>query len=54
MRFEWDAKKSDLNLKKHGVSFHEASTIFGDPLSLTILDPDHSTDEFRFRPLGQL
>ena len=36
MKFEWDPDKSDANLKKHGISFHEASTIFGDPLLLCV------------------
>jgi hypothetical protein len=38
MEFEWDSRKSDVNLKKHGISFHEASTVFGDPLALTFND----------------
>ncbi len=53
MRFEWDPKKAAANLKKHGVSFKEAATAFGDPLSLTKFDPDHSAeDEDRFILLG--
>ena len=52
MEFEWDPRKSDINLKKHGVSFHEASTVFGDPLSLTFHDPDHSVGEHRFLTFG--
>ena len=40
--FEWDDKKAAENLIKHGVSFSEASTVFADPLSRTILDPLHS------------
>ncbi len=48
MDFEWDQNKARKNQKKHGVSFSEASTIFGDPLELTISDPDHSQEEFRF------
>ena len=47
MRLEWDTKKAVLNLEKHGVSFEEASTIFGDPLSRTIPDPLHSEGEER-------
>jgi len=47
MDFEWDPNKSETNLKKHGVSFHEASTIFYDPLSITFNDPDHSIHEHR-------
>lgn len=47
MRFEWDPKKAVANLKKHGVSFQEAATVFGDPLAITFQDPDHSEDEER-------
>lgn len=53
MEFEWDAAKAESNLEKHGVSFDEAATAFGDPLSITIADPDHSTDEDRFVLLGE-
>jgi len=53
MEFEWDPNKAESNLEKHGVAFDEASTAFGDPLSLTIPDPDHSDDEERFVLLGQ-
>ncbi len=49
---EWDAQKAEQNLKKHGVSFEEASTVFADPLSLTIPDPLHSEDETRFVTTG--
>lgn len=52
MEFEWDPRKSDINLKKHGVSFHEASTVFGDLLALTFNDPDHSIGEHRFLTFG--
>jgi hypothetical protein len=51
--FEWDARKAKQNLKKHGVSFEEATTVFGDPLSRTIADPLHSIDEDRFVILGE-
>jgi uncharacterized DUF497 family protein len=44
MIFEWDEVKAKANLDKHGVSFEQASTVFGDPLSLTIHDPLHSAD----------
>ena len=47
MRFEWDPEKAASNLAKHGVSFKEASTVFGDPLATTVPDPDHSFDEER-------
>jgi uncharacterized protein len=52
MRFEWDRRKATANLKKHGVSFPEAATVFGDPLSWTFRDPDHSHDEDRFLIFG--
>jgi len=52
MEFEWDEKKSDINRKKHGVSFHEAATVFGDPLAITFPDPDHSSGEHRFLTFG--
>lgn len=52
LRFEWDPSKARSNKRKHGVSFEEASTVFGDPLSLTVFDPDHSTDEERFVTVG--
>jgi len=50
--FEWDLEKARSNLGKHGVSFEEASTVFQDPLSLTIDDPLHSSYEERFVTLG--
>ena len=43
LNFEWDEKKAKANAAKHGVSFGEAATVFGDSLSLTIPDPAHST-----------
>jgi hypothetical protein len=52
MEFEWDPEKATHNLAKHGVSFHEAATVFGDPLALTYYDPDHSEDENRFLTFG--
>ena len=52
MRFEWDPKKAATNLKKHGVSFQEAATVFGDPLAITFQDPDHSKDEERQLTFG--
>ena len=53
VEFEWDPGKASSNEKKHGVDFLEAVTIFGDPLELTIPDPDHSHEEFRFISIGQ-
>lgn len=52
MKFEWDAKKAAKNLKKHGVGFQEATTIFGDQFEVTIPDPDHSESEARFLSIG--
>jgi hypothetical protein len=52
MNFEWDPDKATANVHKHGVSFEEASTAFGDSLSSTIHDPDHSEDEDRFILVG--
>jgi uncharacterized DUF497 family protein len=52
--FEWDPVKAESNLQKHGVSFAEAATVFFDPLSLTVPDPNHSLDEQRFVIIGCL
>jgi uncharacterized protein len=52
MRFEWGAAKAAANLRKHGVSFDEASTVFGDDLSATGRDRDHSLGELRFVTFG--
>jgi len=48
LTFEWDEAKAEQNLKKHDVSFGEATTVFADQLSLTIPDPLHSEAEDRF------
>jgi uncharacterized DUF497 family protein len=53
LAFEWDSRKAQSNLAKHGVGFEEASTIFGDPLSLTIPDPEHSLSEERYITMGR-
>lgn len=53
MTFQWNPAKASSNLKKHSVSFEEAVTVFGDPLAVTISDPDHSVGEFRFLTTGQ-
>jgi hypothetical protein len=50
--FEWDRHRAETNLRKHGVSFEEAQTVFTDPLSITLPDPDHSEDEERFIDIG--
>jgi len=52
MEFEWDPDKAAWNLAKHGISFHEAATVFGDPLAATYFDPDHSAEEDRFLTFG--
>ncbi|OGI37681.1 MAG: hypothetical protein A2140_06410 [Candidatus Muproteobacteria bacterium RBG_16_62_13] len=52
MEFEWDERKAVVNLKKHGVSFHEAGTVFGDTMAITFHDPDHSETEQRFLTFG--
>jgi len=52
MKFEWDPGKAQDNLLSHGVSFEEATTVFGDPLAGTIPDPDHSEGEARFLTIG--
>ena len=53
MDFEWDPAKAESNERKHGVSFAEATTIFGDALELTISDPEHSEGEYRYLSLGR-
>jgi uncharacterized protein len=52
VEFEWDPAKAAANVAKHGVTFSEASTIFGDPFEVTIPDPAHSEAEVRFVSLG--
>ena len=50
--FEWDSKKAETNARKHGVTFDEACTAFGDPLAVLMPDPDHSFGEERYVVLG--
>lgn len=52
IRFEWDAAKSTANLKKHGVSFEEAQSVFYDEFAVQFFDEDHSVGEARFLLLG--
>lgn len=52
LTYEWDRRKARSNLRKHGVSFEEAITVLGDPLSLTIADPLHSEGEERLVTIG--
>jgi uncharacterized protein len=50
--FDWDPVKAAVNLKKHGISFREATTVLADPLSITVPDPDHSQAEERYIDVG--
>ena len=53
MRFEWDNRKNDANIKKHGVSFEEAREVFDDPLHLAIMDHRFSYFEERWITIGE-
>lgn len=53
MHFNWDAEKAKHNRRDHGVSFPEAVTVFGDPLSESVSDPDHSLVEDRYIIVGR-
>ena len=53
MFFEWDSRKAAANLRKHGVSFEEAMTVFLDDHSVTGADPDHSVGEQRWLIIGR-
>jgi uncharacterized DUF497 family protein len=53
LHFEWDPKKAAANLRKHGVSFDDAQTVFADDRARLIDDPDHSAQEDRFVLLGR-
>jgi len=52
LKFEWDDKKANINRRKHGITFEEATTAFADKLSITIDDPLHSQDEDRLILIG--
>lgn len=52
LRFDWDAAKAAANLKKHGVSFEEAQSVFFDDLAVQFFDGSHSSNEDRFLMLG--
>ena len=52
LKFSWDARKNTSNIKKHGISFDEAKSVFLDDFARLISDPDHSDDEERFILLG--
>ena len=51
--FEWDENKAEKNIRKHGISFQEAATVFQDEFSLTFNDPAHSSEEERFIDIGR-
>jgi len=53
MKFEWDRKKENINIKKHGVTFEQASYVFADPFALNRYDDEHSEDEDRWVLLGK-
>jgi len=53
MNFEWNLQKAEINLKKHGVSFDEAKTVFDDPLYADFYDPDHSDSGHRYLIVGR-
>lgn len=50
--FQWDQNKSEENERKRGITFEEAKTVFNDPFAITIDDPDHSDDEYRYIDIG--
>ncbi len=53
LHFEWDVNKAATNLRKHGVSFENATEVFRDPLALTLVDENHGQNEERWITLGQ-
>jgi len=53
MKFEWDRKKEEINIKKHGVTFEQACYVFADPFALSRYDNVHSDDEDRWVLLGE-
>ena len=50
--FEWDPEKAKKNIRKHDVSFDEASSVFDDPMFITVIDEEHSSDEERYITIG--
>jgi uncharacterized DUF497 family protein len=53
VNFEWDEAKAISNFRKHSISFEEGTTVFTDPLSITVSDPLHSQDETRYIDIGR-
>ena len=54
MRFEWDSRKAESNLRKHGISFDDATTVFEDPFAITLEDLTHSQQEDRLLTIGRI
>ena len=52
LQFEWDDRKNQTNIKKHGISFETAAFVFTDPYYVVLFDEDHSLEEDRFYVLG--
>lgn len=52
MQFEWDGQKALINVRKHGVSFDDAATVFNNPLALIFADDSHSNEEQRELIIG--
>lgn len=52
LRLEWDDEKEKINIRKHGIAFDEARTVFYDENAIQFFDPDHSEKEDRFILLG--
>ena len=50
--FEWDPRKAEANVQKHDVTFAEASSVFNDPIFITLLDDEHSENEERYITIG--
>ena len=53
-RYIWNNEKNELNIKKHGISFEEATAVFDDPFSIEVFDEENSMDEDRFRVTGTI
>ncbi len=53
MRFQWNPAKASSNIKKHGISFEKAVTVFSAPFAITIFYPDHSTEKCRLLTTGR-
>lgn len=54
IKFVWDENKNEINKKKHGISFEEATEVFSDDNAILFDDPDHSLEEDRFLVIGAI